>query len=242
MVISERIVTESRIRTKDGIKFPSVTSYLKLAPNDPKLQYWIDLVGPTEANRVMNLASQRGEIAHKYIQDYFTGVRESYDVNVFVDKLNEDEANRAKAIKKMQGFITSANLFLAKYGKTISVKPENIEKELFFTINIGGKEYNASGRLDILPDKFMSYGRTMMDFKTKTSLNIHDLEKQKWGMQLALYAHAVGGVEVGVIVILTENGRCDIIEYSREELDKYFKQACDYIVAWHTIAKELNLF
>lgn len=242
MDIGERILYTSRIREKDGLKYPSVTSVLKLAPNPPKYQKWMDFVGMEEAMKVMTLASGRGEIAHKYLQDYYTGIKSSYDVNYFVDKLGEGDTNKAKAIKKMQGFVTAANRFLALYGNTISVSPENIEKEMFFTVPIRGKEYRLSGRLDFLPDRFMSYQFPMMDFKTKSAIHIEELERERYGMQLALYIYGAFKElnHYGIIVILAENGACSTIEYSPEEIKKYFNMACNYVQQYYLIANEVN--
>jgi len=241
MITNELIVQQARIREKDGLKYPSVTSVLKLAPNDPKLETWKVMVGLEVVEQVLQKASVRGEMAHKYIQNYFLGIQESYDINYFVDKLNESITDRVKSIQKIKGFYDAANTFIGMYGGGIKVYPEDVEKELFFNVDYRGKNYLLSGRLDFLPYQFLSNGWTICDIKTKTNLHIHQFEIDKWGMQLALYANGSGKpVEHGCIVALSEKGKVQLFHYTKEELDKYYQRALMYVEQFYILLTDVK--
>jgi hypothetical protein len=218
-----------------------VTSVLQLAPHDPKLEAYKSIIGTVEFLKMLAVAGKRGTMAHQYLEDYYRKIVRSYDVNMFVTP--EDSINdRVKAIKKIQGFYDAIHSFIAYYGMMLEVKEENIEKELFFEVEVRGRKYKLSGRLDILPHKFLSKGFTIMDFKTKSRLNIHQFERDRWGMQLALYGfHSGEDIEGGTIVVLCENGKHQLVHYSLDELKYYYSRALEYVEQFYQTVEELDL-
>lgn len=51
--------------------YPSVTTVLKATANTNGIDAWRNKVGEEEANRILEAASSRGTILHKYLEDFF---------------------------------------------------------------------------------------------------------------------------------------------------------------------------
>ena len=133
-MVKETIVSSARIRERGGIKYPSVTSILQLAPQNPNWEQYQAMIGTEEAMKIMLKAADRGNIVHEYVQDYYTDVQKTYDVNLYVSPDDTPE-QRIKSIKKIQGFYNAMGQFLASRGNALDVLPENVEKELYFTVH-----------------------------------------------------------------------------------------------------------
>ena len=63
--------------TKDGNKYPSITSVLSASPEKVQgLQEWRKRVGEKEANKISQKASRRGTVVHKICEDYLNNEKE----------------------------------------------------------------------------------------------------------------------------------------------------------------------
>ncbi len=241
MVVPEEIVKNARVREKDGVPYVSTTSVLQLAPFDPRMEQYKAMIGIEAFLKILNEAALRGTMAHEYLEDHFRGIVRSYNAEAFVSP-DDSIDKRVKNIKRIQGFFDAANNFIAHDSGHMVVELENIEKELFMDIDCYGTMRKLSGRLDLIPTKFRSHGMTIMDFKTKTNLNIHQFERDKWGMQLALYGFGSGlPIEHGAIVALTETGRFEVFDYELDELKEYYRKSKMYVAQFYNIVEELKL-
>lgn len=131
--------------------YPSVTTVLKATANMSGIEAWRARVGEEEAQRILEAASSRGTILHKYLEDFFT-------------EYSKPSLDDARHFIKYSG-LEQEPLFIQQMVKSIMKqllihKYESIAQEFV----VWDDELKLAGRCDNLG--YWMGKLTLVDFKT----------------------------------------------------------------------------
>lgn len=176
--------------TPDGY-FPSVTTVLGKTANNIWLQRWKDKVGEEEAARISKLATDRGEIVHKYLERYWDGS------NSWVEDLKQEEPTTQTMITNL-----------------IQTTQKGVTTVWAQEIPVWSKTLRYAGRVDM----FGEWNKipAVIDFKTsKKKKQIKDIKD--YFIQCSAYAYAhnemFGTTLKKIVVLITvENSDVQVFE------------------------------
>lgn len=177
-------------QTPDGA-FPSVTTILGKTANNIWLQRWKDKVGEEEAARISKLATDRGEIVHKYLERYWDGS------NSWSHDLLQEEPVTRKMISNL-----------------IQTTQQGVTKVWAQEIPVWSKILGYAGRVDMFGE--WKEVPAVIDFKTsKKKKQAKDIKD--YFIQCTAYAYAHNelfqtDLKKIVVLITVENSDVQIFE------------------------------
>jgi len=177
-------------KTPDG-SYPSVTTILGKTANNICLQRWKDKVGEEEAARISKMATDRGEIVHKYLERYWDGS------NSWSEDLLQEDSTTQKMITNL-----------------IQATQKGVTKVWAQEIPVWSKLLRYAGRVDM----FGEWNKipSVIDFKTsKKKKQVKDIKD--YFIQCTAYAYAHNEIfktdlKKIVVLITVENSEVQVFE------------------------------
>ncbi len=177
-------------KTPDG-SYPSVTTILGKTANNVWLQRWKDKVGEEEAARISKMATDRGEIVHKYLERYWDGS------NSWSEDILQEEITTQKMITNL-----------------IQATQKGVTKVWAQEIPVWSKILRYAGRVDMFGE--WNKVPAVIDFKTsKKKKQIKDI--RDYFIQCTAYAQAHNelfntDLKKIVVLITVENSEVQVFE------------------------------
>lgn len=177
-------------KTPDG-SYPSVTTILGKTANNIWLQRWKDKVGEEEAARISKIATDRGEIVHKYLERYWDGS------NSWSEDILQEEITTQKMITNL-----------------IQATQKGVTKVWAQEIPVWSKILRYAGRVDMFGE--WNKVPAVIDFKTsKKKKQIKDI--RDYFIQCTAYAQAHNelfntDLKKIVVLITVENSEVQVFE------------------------------
>lgn len=177
-------------KTPDG-SYPSVTTILGKTANNIWLQRWKDKVGEEEAARISKMATDRGEIVHKYLERYWDGS------NSWSEDILQEEITTQKMITNL-----------------IQATQKGVTKVWAQEIPVWSKILRYAGRVDMFGE--WNKVPAVIDFKTsKKKKQIKDI--RDYFIQCTAYAQAHNelfntDLKKIVVLITVENSEVQVFE------------------------------
>ena len=171
--------------------FPSVTTVLGKTANNIWLEKWKERVGEEEARRVSKAATDRGEIVHQYLEDYWN------NNNSWPDRIKLEEPTTQKMILNL-----------------IEATKRGVTKVWAQEIPVWSASIVYAGRVDMFGE--WNSVPSVIDFKTsKKKKQIKDI--RDYFIQCAAYANAhneMFGTKLQKLVVLitVENSEVQVFE------------------------------
>ena len=199
-----------------GLKLPSVTSVLQLAPEEPFLEKWRNSMTVEEYLAYMDKVFERGTIIHKVCEDYFNGTHSQIPLN-----------------PEYQCYINGFHRFIALYASNIV--------PYFTEETMACSDLGIAWTADFLCEWDGKF--TLIDWKTSSSARVTGLMLEKYRMQTALYVKIFEytrwrTVEQAVVVPLTaanKNGLWKHEVMNRTQIEEYWNKAKGYVLDMNLI-------
>lgn len=199
-----------------GLKLPSVTSVLQLAPEEPFLEKWRNSMTVEEYLAYMDKVFERGTIIHKLCEDYFNGTHSQIPLN-----------------PEYQCYINGFHRFIAMYASNIT--------PYFTEETMACSDLGIAWTADFLCEWEWKF--TLIDWKTSSSARVTGLMLEKYRMQTAMYVKIFEytrgrTVEQAVVVPLTAANKNWLWKHevmNAIQIEEYWQKAKGYILDMNLI-------